>query len=60
MYFVLFGDSIAVGQKISVHETWAVSLSRALADIDPDIVFQNASVNGDTTRLALDRLGNQV
>ena len=60
MYFVLFGDSIAVGQKISVHESWAVSLSRALTDLEPEIIFQNASVNGNTTRLALERLGSEV
>jgi lysophospholipase L1-like esterase len=60
MYFVLLGDSIAVGQKISVHKTWVSSLSSAISDLVPGIVFQNASVNGNTTRLALERLGHDL
>lgn len=55
----LFGDSICFGQLVSSHKTWPVSLAHELeAFSKPGLHFllQNAGVNGDTTRKALERL----
>ncbi len=52
-----------MGQKISIHETWASGLSSAISErlsSRVDLVFQNSSVNGTTTRLALERMGPDV
>jgi acyl-CoA thioesterase-1 len=55
----LFGDSICFGQLVSGHNTWAVKLSQSLENssiLNNDILIQNAGVNGNTTRQALERL----
>src|SRR5262245_4020574 len=57
IYF--FGDSICFGQGVSPHLTWVVRLSAALHaryQHALDIIIQNPSVNGNTTRLALERM----
>jgi lysophospholipase L1-like esterase len=59
----LFGDSICFGQLVSGHKTWANALARSLEDLktsNVDFLVQNAGVNGNTTRLALERLYHDV
>ena len=59
--FFLFGDSICFGQLVSPHQTWVNYLSIKSAELFKDkITIQNCSVNGDTTRLALERFGYQI
>ena len=53
----MFSDSIGVGQYISPHKTWVHKLSAWLGD---DWLVINASRNGDTTRLALERMRYDV
>lgn len=57
-----FGDSISFGQGVSPHATWVTRLSAELdgAFPDADIVVQNPSINGNTTRMALERIGFDV
>ena len=62
MRFVFFGDSICFGQCISPHLTW---VSRISAELHReagkrDITIINSSVNGNTTRLALERVDNDL
>lgn len=61
--FVFFGDSICVGQGVSIHKGWvpriAASITDAIGD-DADLVVVNASVNGNTTRQALERMPYDV
>ena len=55
----LFGDSICFGQHVSLNNTWAHQLAIKLQELDlPDknIIVQNPSINGNTTRQALERL----
>jgi lysophospholipase L1-like esterase len=58
-----FGDSICFGQGVSPHLTWVTRLSRALDDrFSPraHVLTQNPSVNGNTTRMALERMPYDV
>ena len=58
-----FGDSICFGQGVSQHLTWVTRSSQALDDrFNPraDILTQNPSVNGNTTRMALERMPYDV
>ena len=56
--FYCFGDSISFGQHITLHKTWTSKLSQKLDEeiLDREIIFSNPSVNGNTTKMALDRL----
>lgn len=60
---VFFGDSICVGQGVSLPHGW---VSQVAARIDAqrtpasNLIVVNASVNGDTTRLALERMPYDV
>lgn len=60
---VFFGDSICVGQGVSIQRGW---VSRVAAHIDvmqptePELIVVNASVNGNTTRQALERMPYDV
>ena len=57
--FYLFGDSICYGQLVSSHKTWTNSLAEALEEYAGDntsYIVQNAGINGNTTRQALERL----
>ena len=56
MRLFFFGDSICVGHLISLHKTWIVQVSSKLAEEGLDVVVQNSSVNGNTTRMALERM----
>lgn len=62
MRLSVFGDSICVGQYVSTHETWVTDLARQVnADEHvEEVIVQNAGVNGNTTRLALERLSYDV
>ena len=54
IYF--FGDSILFGQDMSIEKTWVVRLG-SLFD---NVRVQNPSVNGDTTRLGLERMPHDI
>ena len=59
----LFGDSICFGQLIGSYKTWASLLCKSLElSFSDNINFsvQNAGVNGNTTRQALERLHYDV
>ena len=62
MRFVFFGDSIVFGQFVSPHLTWVSRLSAELhlEAGTRDIVIGNSGVNGNTTRQALERVGNDL
>jgi acyl-CoA thioesterase I len=53
-----FGDSICVGQGVSIHKGWvtrlAERLDRKFASSPGRLLFTNSSVNGRTTRQALE------
>jgi acyl-CoA thioesterase-1 len=55
----LFGDSICYGQLVNAYQTWTTALVIALEE-QPDlagrILVQNKGINGNTTRLALERM----
>lgn len=55
-----FGDSICFGQCVAVHHGWVVKISRRLEDVaienNLELTVTNAGVNGNTTRLALERM----
>lgn len=57
---IFFGDSICVGQGVSIHKGWVTRLAAHVTEICDargiDIVVLNASVNGNTTRQALERM----
>lgn len=62
MKVVFFGDSICFGQRTSPHRTWVTRLSGELERIvqDEPVVAVNSSVNGNTTRMALERVGTDL
>lgn len=57
-----FGDSISFGQEVSVQDTWVCQLATALNNEYPfhKFIVQNPSINGDTTRMALERMPHDV
>lgn len=58
MKFVFFGDSICFGQRVSPHLIWVSRISQDLERIsEGKVVVANNSVNGNTTRNALERVG---
>jgi lysophospholipase L1-like esterase len=59
MKIVFFGDSVCFGQRTSPHLTWVSRISFAIDCIanGTPVVVVNSSVNGNTTRLALERIG---
>ena len=62
MTVVFFGDSICVGQYVSPHHNWITRIAARLEEAIPgdDILVVNSSVNGDTTRMALERVAPDV
>ena len=61
MRFIFFGDSICFGQFVSPHKTWIVKLSEKFETVyGKDFVVMNPSVNGNTTRDALNRIHYDV
>jgi acyl-CoA thioesterase-1 len=62
MKFVFFGDSICFGQRVSPHSIWVARISQdlhTLRGIAP-VTVVNSSVNGNTTRMALERVANDL
>lgn len=61
-HLIFFGDSICFGQFVSPHKTWVTRISRAVEDLHPEknIVAINTSINGNTTRMALERMPYDV
>lgn len=61
--FALFGDSICFGQGVAAHRTWATRLAASIeASLSPTMraVVFNPSINGDTTRKALERMAFDI
>lgn len=61
---IFFGDSICIGQGVSPNKTWVTRLAAEAeqvcgADADAPAVY-NCSVNGHTSRQALERIGFDV
>jgi lysophospholipase L1-like esterase len=61
---VFFGDSICVGQGVSLYQGWVTRTARLLDELGErsgcEIIVINASVNGNTTRQALERMPYDV
>lgn len=61
---VVFGDSISFGQGVSLHKGWVPRISGHIEQLGRrqglDLVVVNASVNGSTTRQALERMPYEV
>ncbi|MBI1394005.1 MAG: hypothetical protein GC152_14810 [Alphaproteobacteria bacterium] len=62
--FAFFGDSICTGQGVSLHRTWAARLAARieaeLASQGRKVCVLNPSVNGETTRRALERMAFDI
>lgn len=59
--FYLFGDSICFGQLVSPHRTWVSRFAEMLPTVvGGRILVQNASINGNTTRQALERMAYDI
>lgn len=61
---IFFGDSICFGQGVSLHNGWVTQTSAALSvlskHVGRELLVVNASVNGNTTRQALERMPYDV
>ena len=58
-----FGDSISFGQGVSPHRIWVTRIGETLSktfEHKLDIIVQNPSINGNTTRMALERIAFDV
>jgi acyl-CoA thioesterase I len=61
---VFFGDSICVGQNVSIDKIWVNQMSVAIgsalsgyaASVEQELIVANPSINGNTTRMALERM----
>lgn len=55
-----FGDSICFGQGVSLHKGWvtqlAIYIDKIAADYNKEFIIINSSVNGRTTRQALENM----
>lgn len=58
MNIFFFGDSISFGQGVSVDATWVTRMAAQLRAQYPEkeICVNNSSLNGNTTRMALERM----
>ncbi|HEV7284178.1 MAG TPA: SGNH/GDSL hydrolase family protein [Kaistia sp.] len=61
---VFFGDSICFGQGVSIHRGWVTRISAQLEILGEQmgrrVVVVNSSINGNTTRQALERMPYDV
>jgi acyl-CoA thioesterase-1 len=59
-----FGDSICVGQHVSIHKGWVTKISASLSELaqkyQRDITVVNASANGRITRQALEQMPYEI
>jgi len=62
MKVFFFGDSIGFGQLISPHKIWVNQISVQLEVDFPEVDFlvNNASISGNTTRMALERVAYDI
>ena len=55
-----FGDSICFGQGVAIHRGWVTKISARLSEVSAElgceVTVTNASINGNTTRQALERM----
>ncbi|VEG89666.1 SGNH/GDSL hydrolase family protein [Legionella spiritensis] len=58
--FFIFGDSISVGQGVSINHGWVFHAARDIEYLNQkynlNILVANSSINGNTTRQALERM----
>jgi acyl-CoA thioesterase-1 len=61
---IFFGDSICFGQGVSPHKAWVTQISTRLEEVSRntgrEVIVINPSVNGNTTRQALERMSYDV
>jgi acyl-CoA thioesterase-1 len=61
---LFFGDSICVGQYVSLHKGWVARISARLSEMSEkykvQVIVGNASANGRTTRQALEQMPYEV
>ena len=61
---VFFGDSVCVGQGVSLYHGWVTRIAQLLDELSRqvgrEIIVINASINGNTTRQALERMPYDV
>ncbi len=61
---LFFGDSICVGQHVSIHRGWVTRTSARLSELgqkhNTQIIVGNASANGRTTRQALEIMPYEI
>lgn len=61
---LFFGDSICVGQGISIHQGWVAKIAASFTTIDSpagqETLIINSSINGRTTRQALEDMPYHV
>jgi lysophospholipase L1-like esterase len=59
-----FGDSICVGQHVSLHKGWVPRISAKLSELSKEykvqVIVGNASANGRTTRQALEHMPYEI
>lgn len=64
MNIFFFGDSICFGQDVSPHNSWVFKISKSLEALfrkyHTPLLVINSSINGNTTRQALDRMAYDV
>jgi acyl-CoA thioesterase I len=64
LHVFFFGDSICWGQGVSPHAGWVGRISQHLdavgQEVGRSVLVANAGVNGNTTRLALERMHHDV
>lgn len=61
---LFFGDSICVGQHVSLHKGWVPRISARLSELGKgygvEVIVGNASANGRTTRQALEHMPYEI
>ncbi len=58
---IFFGDSISYGELVSPHNTWINKISALIEEnYTNQFLIINSSINGNTTRMALERMPNDV
>lgn len=58
---MIFGDSIAFGQGVSLHKGWVARLSQEVEKRYQDgVLIVNSSINGSTTHAALGRIAYEI